>query len=126
MSLIEGRYSPTPDNPLTSDKIDALAMDANRRLLVAVAGFSYANISTATTMTVKSGSGFLHAITVNTPVASDVIELYDSTTGSGTTIGTISLPSTVGNPFTITFDVTFTTGLTVVTSGAVDLTVSYR
>jgi hypothetical protein len=90
--------------------------------------FSYANMTTATTTTIKSGAGFLHTITLNTPVASATITLYDNTAGSGTKIGTITLGATLANDVygAFLFDVSFSTGLTIVTSGATDLTISYR
>jgi hypothetical protein len=90
--------------------------------------FSYSNITSATTTTVKSGAGFLHAIIINTPVASATITIYDSTTGSGTKIGTITLGATLANDIygNFLYDVYFTTGLTIVTSGVTDITVSSR
>jgi hypothetical protein len=95
---------------------------------VEMTGSPFSNIATATTTTSKSGAGFLHSITVNTIVASATITVYDNTAGSGTKIATITLPSTITSdaPFTLRYDVAFATGLTIVTSGATDLTVSYR
>lgn len=92
------------------------------------AGRSFNNITTATTTTVKSGKGFLHALNINTPVGSATITIYDNTAASGTKIGTITLPATITatSPQTLIFNVAFGTGLTVVTSGATDLTVTYR
>lgn len=84
--------------------------------------FSYSNITTATTTTVKSGAGFVHAITVNT-TAAGTITIYDNTAGSGTKIGT--LKASIGEQ-TFIFNVTFGTGLTIVTAAASDITVSYR
>ena len=84
--------------------------------------FSYANITSATTTTVKSGSGFLHAVNVNT-TAAGTITIYDNTAGSGTKIAT--LKASVGEQ-TFEFNVSFGTGLTIVTAAASDLTVSYR
>ena len=89
-------------------------------------GRKYQNITAATTTTVKSGAGFLRAIMVNTPIASATITVYDNTSASGTKIGTFTLPSTVGNPFTIPCDIAFSTGLTLVTSGLTDITAVYR
>ena len=88
--------------------------------------FSYRNITTSTTTTVKSGAGTLHTIVVNTDgtVASSVT-VYDNTSASGTKIATInSLSSTQ----TYVYDVAFSTGLTLVTTGtaASDITVTYR
>jgi len=91
-------------------------------------GHSYSNITTATTTTVKSGAGTFHAITVNTAVASATLTIYDNTAASGTKIGTITLPSTITgvDPFILPYDIAFATGLTIVTSGSTDVTVSYR
>jgi hypothetical protein len=90
--------------------------------------FSYGNINTATTTTLKSSFGLLHSVVINTPVASATITLYDSLTGSGTKIGTITLPSTLlaQGPYSAAFDCTFVNGLTVVTTGTTDITINYR
>lgn len=84
--------------------------------------FNYNNISTATTTTVKSGVGVLHAITINT-TAAGAITVYDNTAGSGTKIATFPSSAVVG---TYLFDVAFTTGLTIVTAAASNITVSYN
>jgi hypothetical protein len=88
--------------------------------------FSYSNITTATTTTVKSGSGTLHTVNVNAlgSVASTVA-IFDNTAGSGTPIATINSLAFLG---TLTFDVQFNTGLTIVTTGVLppNVTVSYR
>lgn len=83
------------------------------------------DISTNTTTTVKSGAGFLHTLTINTKGASsNVLTVYDNTAGSGTKIATIDTTTGVT---TLTFDVGFATGLTIVTATgtAADVTVSY-
>jgi len=87
--------------------------------------FSYNNITTNATTTVKSGAGILHLITVNTKGTATTATLYDNTAGSGTKIGTLN---TTFADATFTYDVGFSTGLTVVTAGttAADLTVSYK
>jgi len=88
--------------------------------------FSYNNISTSTTTTVKSGAGVLHTIVVNTDgTVASLVTVYDNTAASGTKIATInSLSSTQ----TYLYDVAFTTGLTIVTTGTApsDITVTYR
>lgn len=78
------------------------------------------NITTQTTTTVKSGQGLLHAIILNTPVASAVVTVYDNTAGSGTLICTITLPGTLlsSGPITVMINGKFSTGCTIVTSGA--------
>lgn len=79
-------------------------------------------ISTATTTTIKTGTGLLHTITVNGGVAGTII-VYDNTAASGTIIASFDSTAALA---TYTFDVIFATGLTVITSAATKLTVSYR
>lgn len=104
-------------------KIDGqLTRDANNLGI----GWVFANITTATTTTVRSGKGVLHGITLNKPLGNGVIAIYDNTAGSGTLIGTITYPVTLlSGPVTLTYDVAFATGLTLVTTGTQDITVSY-
>jgi hypothetical protein len=90
---------------------------------MADSAFSYNNITTATTTLVKSGVGILNTITINTTAAA-TITIFDSLTGSGTKIATIAASPTIGSTFD--YDVAFATGLTIVTAGASDITVSYR
>jgi len=97
--------------------------------------YNYSNITTNTTTTVKSGAGMLHTITLNNPalltVANLTVAIYDNTAGSGTLIGTFTVPFglTSALPMQLWFDAKFSTGLTIVTSGPTvtgNLTVSYR
>lgn len=86
--------------------------------------YKYKNITDQSTTTVKSGSGILHTICVNTPAATEIITIYDNTAGSGTKIGTATIYAST-NPC-LTYDVNFATGLTIVTATASsDITVSY-
>lgn len=86
--------------------------------------YKYKNITDQSTTTVKSGSGILHTICVNTPAATETITIYDNTAGSGTKIGTATIYAST-NPC-LTYDVAFSTGLTIVTATASsDITVSY-
>lgn len=90
-------------------------------------GRSFANITTATTTTVKSGAGYLHTVCINKTVASATVSMFNNTVGSGASIGVITMPSTLIQSATCqTYDVYFSTGLTLVTVGAQDITVSYR
>lgn len=90
-----------------------------------VPAFNYKNITTDTTTVVKASPGFLHSITLNNPVATEVITIYDNTAGSGTKIGTITVPSSP-QPVTLFYDIATQTGLTIVTATATsDITVSY-
>lgn len=91
--------------------------------------FSGTNITTQTTTLLKTGPGVLHSLTINTPVASSVITIYDNTSAAGTKLATITLPATLlqEGPYTAIYDIAFTVGLTVVTGTASsDITVGYR
>jgi hypothetical protein len=139
-----GVYNLTPFT-LNDGEGSALATDANGNLKTTNATlqagedltndvqkveqrFSYVNITTQTTTVVKSGAGFLHLITFGKPLALGVVAIYDNTAGSGALIGTITFPATLLTDVdSYTYDVTFATGLTIVTSGATqDITISYR
>lgn len=88
--------------------------------------FSYQNITGQATTTIKSSAGLLHCITLNNPVATETITIYDNTAGSGTKIGTITVPASP-QPVTLKYDVEFWTGLTIVTATASsDITVSFK
>jgi len=89
-------------------------------------GRPYCHISTATTTTCKSGAGFLHTLTVNTlGTVASTATIYDNTAASGTVIAVIN---TLAGQTSYRYDVAFSTGLTVVTTGtaAPDITISYR
>lgn len=87
--------------------------------------FLYQTITTATTTTIKSSSGFLRTITILGGTAG-AITVYDNTAGSGTTICPTFTPGAVTPPVTLVFDCTFATGLTIVTGAATIIQVSYR
>lgn len=92
---------------------------------VGLKGYSFTNIAATGTTVIKLGPGVLHTICMNTPVATGTLQIYDNTAGSGTKIGLItSFAST--NPC-FTYDVAFSTGLTVVAATAApDFTISWR
>lgn len=94
---------------------------------VRIAGYNKTNITTGTTTPIKTGAGVLHSITVNKLVASATIELDDALTQTSP-FGIITLPGTITAlaPFTVIYDVAFTTGLSITTSGATDITVSWK
>lgn len=80
------------------------------------------NITNATTTTVKSGSGVLQKLIIGT-TAAGAITIYDNTAGSGTIIAKFKSSMPEGS---YAIDVAFTTGLTVVTAAASDISVVYR
>lgn len=91
-------------------------------------GWTAKNITTATTTVVKSGAGVLHSVVVNKSVIASTIKIYDNTAGSGTLLGTITygLALLTDPPLNGIYDIAFSTGLTIVTSAAHDVTVAYR
>lgn len=89
--------------------------------------YSTAHITTATTTNPKSGPGFFFGLVVNTAVGSGVITLYDNTSAAGTVIAILTYPATItGNPGLIQYSRNLTTGLTIVTDSAFDVTVMYN
>jgi len=87
----------------------------------------YSNVAGAATTAVVTGKGVLQRIVVNKAVANGVITVYDNTAASGTKIGTITHPATLlASQYVQEFGVRFTTGLTVVTSAADDITIVYQ
>lgn len=111
----------------------------NNRMLV-MPSYSFTNITTNTTTTVKSGAGVFHGFTINNNgfTTAGTITIYDNTAGSGTKIGTWTIPleppgtvllATVYVPPQLGIDAAFATGLTIVTATtapAVDMTVLYK
>ena len=107
----------------------ALATDTSGRL--ALGGSSGTNITAAATTAVKGTPGILRRIVVGTGVASATVKLFNvaaascsGTPGSGAA-GVMTLPSTLGNPFSMEFNQTFSAGICVVTSGATNITVIF-
>lgn len=84
-------------------------------------GNNFKNIATATTTLVKTGAGNIHLVNINT-AATGSVTVYDGLTAAGTKVATIDSAT----PGPHQFDVRFTTGLTVVTVGSIDITVSYQ
>jgi hypothetical protein len=80
------------------------------------------NITTATTTVVKGGVGVCVAVILNETNAG-AITIYDNTAGSGTKIATIAAGALAGTTFPYLCQ--FSTGLTVVTAGADDITVTF-
>lgn len=138
---VGGIYNVTPPTLADGQRGDA-QLDSTGNLKIALAtkldstndsitahplGHSYTRINTQTTTVVKSGPGVLHAIDF-TAAASGVITIYDNTTASGTIIRAITSPATLlQSEVSKTLDIAFTTGLTIVTSGAnQDVMVAWR
>jgi hypothetical protein len=101
----------------------------------------YNHITGNATTTVKSGVGRLHSICINNNTTGGLIKVYDNTAGSGTLIMTLTIGTPSGGLLSSSGQggpifmgplgvngLTFTTGLTVVTSGSTsnDITVIYQ
>lgn len=91
------------------------------------AGFTYTHITTATTTAaIKTGVGVLHTVCVNTlGTVASAITVDDALTATTPTIAVINSLTLLGCQ---TYDVAFSIGLTIVTTGTVapDVTVTWR
>ena len=94
---------------------------------VTIGGYNYTHMTTGTTTLIKTGPGILHSIVVNTGVASATIEIDDALTHTSPVVGILTCQATtVGQPFTATYDIQFNTGLSITTSGATDITIVWK
>lgn len=84
--------------------------------------YEYAYISSATTTQVKTGKGILKSIIVGETAAGS-IKVIDNTTGTTTNLAELKASIVEG---TYDFNVSFSTGLRIVTAGASKITVVYR
>lgn len=88
-------------------------------------------LTAAATTAVKATAGTLRRVVVTTQVVNATIKLFDlaaaSCTGTPSTNpkAVITLPATVGIPFTLEFQQAFTNGICALTSGATNLTVIF-
>ena len=81
------------------------------------------NITTATTTAVKATPGTLGRVTVNTAGAGSAVTIYNSLTGTGAKLATISTAAQVS----LDFNMAASIGITAVTAGGTpaDITISY-
>lgn len=104
--------------------------EAVRAALVAMleSGNSFINIAGAATTLVKTGAGQLIGIVINKLVATGVVTIYDNTSAAGTKIATITNPAALlSSQVSLDYKgVSFSTGLTIVTSSTDDITVIYK
>lgn len=91
--------------------------------------WQYSHITTLTTTTPKSAAGALHSIVVNASGSVPcLVTVYDSTTATGNQIAAVDC----AGKGQLTYDVSFTSGLTIVTSStatpssAPDITATYQ
>ncbi len=88
---------------------------------VTLNGFTYHNF-TVTALAIKTGAGVLHSVTINTPAGASSAQLFDDLLGVANPIATIDGTT---KSFAI-YDANLLNGLSVVVTGAIDVTVTYR
>lgn len=82
-------------------------------------------LAAPTTTVIKTGAGILHSVTVTKPASTGTIKVDDAITDTNPMFGTITSPATLV-PYTLIFDIAFTTGLTIITATAAqEITVTY-
>ncbi len=79
--------------------------------------YSSTNITSQTTTLVATGNGVLHTIVFNKPAQSGTVAIYNGIDAGGVLLGTITIPASP-KPLTLTYDIVFAVGLTIVTGGA--------
>jgi hypothetical protein len=90
-------------------------------------GLKFAHISGAATTVVKASPGLLSRIVVNSAAIGATITVFDNTAGSGSAVVVVpALAAAVGTPVSAEYDLRTTTGITVVTTGTIDLTVVFN
>lgn len=83
----------------------------------------YVHTTAAATTVIKQGPGTFRRVVINNPgLLTGTATFYDNTAGSGTVIAIIGNPGSAAH---IEYGLEFSTGLTVVTSSANDLTIIY-
>ena len=103
-----------------------VALNSGGQMVQVASSPSFRNIAAAATTTVKSGAGTFYGLIINKPIALSTITIYDSLTGSGTKIATITQPAALlASQIAMPFVCSFSTGLTIVTSAADDITALY-
>ena len=95
----------------------------------ATGGYSFLNIAAGqATTVVKASAGTLHTIVLNSAAtATNTTVVYDNPSGAGTVIGRPAV-TTATVPTTLTYDLAFANGLTIITASANggDMTVTYK
>lgn len=100
-------------------------------LLGYLSPYSYSYFTGNASTTVKSGAGTLGSICVNNNDVGGTVTVYDNTSASSPVIAVIQEGSDAVNtsgPICLNYNVSFSTGLTVVTAGLAsnDVTVTYK
>jgi hypothetical protein len=98
---------------------------ADTALVVGQSPFNFLAVTTAATITVKSGAGVLHSVCICAP-ANGSLTIYNNTAASGTIIAVVNATNGTA-PSALIFDIKFSIGLTVVSSSATpEWTICYK
>lgn len=89
-----------------------------------VSGRSLSHITASAVTVVKNASGVFYDLIVNTPTANN-ITLYNGVDASGVVLGIVNTGSSIV-PFQLSYNIPFSTGLTIQTAGTPDLTVTFK
>lgn len=125
----EGEGGPGQTNNLggllTDLQTTLFGEDQNLNVLRAIPKWNKTRITTATTTLIKSGAGVFGGIVLGKDVATNVTDAYDAVTATGTpTYKQTTGAALLSDPGRSTGPLgEFSTGLTIVTSQAVDITV---
>ena len=91
------------------------------------AGYKYARINSATTTALGAFPRTLGRIILNAVPAAATIEIFDSNDGTGTSLGKWTQgAAAIVAPVTLIYDIDTNVGLSITTTGAVDILVAYR
>jgi len=102
-------------------------VSTNRWRRVVVAPDRYRNINSASTTTLLNGAGVLRRVIINEAVALGTVTIYDNIAASGAVVGAITFGAALlQSLIPIEYNCRVDTGLTIVTTGTIDLTVIYR
>lgn len=126
LSALSAKFSPLGQATMATSVPVVLASN-HSDIVTKKSASSYAHLNSTGTTTIKSGTGILRRVVINTKgSASNTFTIYDNTIGSGTIIAAIDTVNGVAGHFE--YNVAFNTGLTVVdaTGTSADITVIYE
>lgn len=133
-TLINGQMAPMQSDSLGNSQSNLYTKiageDLTNDVIKTEAQYNgYTTTTAGTANAVKSGTGFIHSVTLNRVNTGEVVALYDALTVTGTPFATITIDTT-STAATLTYDRLLTTGLTVVTTAgsgfAPNVSISYR
>lgn len=125
---IIGSVDKKPSAFTVMDRLKTIADSIKAPLTVADPVNQYTHMDKIGVETVRSGSGFLDSLVINSPAANGKITIYDSTTPSGTKIAAIEFADGDDpQPVVIPYHLSVNTGITLaVEVKDMDITIIYR